>query len=310
MLMLFSFSAHPELNDFMKDGKPIGYMHAFNWHFVHTAVSPLALALLGVLLGRIQQEASVFGMKMTEAWNRLTPRMLAFWLAVSLIFAVGYSVNEWRSVLSGDCGGLFLGWPTYLCEAEGHDASRLAFMALAVLAQTCAVSVALAWLVVCVTSCWLFFGINGQLRYDRAQTKAIERLLRFTCAGWCTLLAGLYCVRLYSFHLYAIGSHGIDETLLAGLPWSLLEFRATTQSDWGSIFAAAIILVLVVAPFVLLRMRSPTPTLIKLPFGAIGFSVTSVVAMMWPRLGAFALSTAVILWALAWWRRQGRVGST
>jgi hypothetical protein len=309
-LLLGSFAAHPRLNDFERDGKHLGYTSSFNWTLVHTFLSPAAIVIAGLLLSAVQAAMASFGEPVRLAWDARARSLVTLWLVLSAGLAVGYTAVEWWPVFTGDCtpaSGVYLGWPNQLCEA-GPGVAGVGFMVVAATAQACVLCT--SWLIFSIVV-WLTELCFGQRapRLHEQQYARVMQLFGMASWGWGALLVSLYLARLWSFHLELQHTEGLLETILDGFPGSLFAINAINQPDTGSMVSAAVILVVSVLPFVLLRARikasAAAASLATLRRVTASFGLVALVAMFFPRIGFFALPAiglAVVL--VPTWRRE------
>jgi hypothetical protein len=231
------------------------------------------------------------------------------WLGMTLLFAIGYTVVEWRSVFGSDCSagpGAYLGWPTALCE-RGPTALEHAFMVIAAAAQACVLGI--AWIIFSA-EIWLgelLFGPHA-LRLQDAGYARVGRLFTTAAWGWAVLLVALYLARLWSFHFQLATTATLLETIFDGLPGSLFDIRAHSQPDVGSMIASLALLGLMQLPFALLRLRVRSSVVeadLARRQRVVGvFGAVAAISMFFPRIGFFAMGLVAVVAILLGWRRR------
>jgi hypothetical protein len=309
-MLLGSFAVTDELNEFVVDGKPIGYMSSFNWTVVHSCFTPMLVALVGILLRAIGSTMTALGPSAVAGWDARARRVMVTWLVLAGVLAVGYSVVEWSFVTTGRCdGGTYLGWPNQLCRVSDGEAGVLLFMGFAAGLQ--ATILVAAWLLLSIVI-WLADVCFGAKRAElgASSVPAIARLFRIATAGWALILVALLLARLWSVHLRTEKTNGIVSTMLLGLPGSLFDIEAHTQTDYGSIVAALIIVVAAGVPVILLRTQFPAARndrdVGRLWRAVIALAAIGVPSMTFPRLGFFLIPGSVFVALIARARRSSR----
>ncbi len=291
-LLLASFAVNDHLNEFRIGDKRTGYLSSFNWTLVHTFICPITVAIIGALLRSAGSTIASFGAHARSAWDRRARNLVVLWLVLSLVLAVGYTAVEWSFVTTGRCdAGTFLGWPNQLCADAAGDPASVLFMVLAAIAQTIMLSV--GWLLLS-TVIWLtdlFFGTRRIPLADESYAR-VGRVFGLAIWGWAAIILGIYLARLWSVHIRVPDTDGVIETVFADFPSSLLRLDTHTQSDWGSMIAAAVMVVASAVPFVLLRSRGHAArTLERI---VLTLSLGGLVATTFPRLGFLLLPAIAI----------------